>query len=158
MESMIDDPDVGDVVFLVGGRQIHANSGILRKRCEFFGRMLSGHFKEGAASSFSSSNKRRRTNSGAAAAADSSSAAVPTVPIPDADPDAFLEVLRFLHSSRCMLTPATCVPILELANRFGLPELTSLVGVQMGTLVDVANVCSLLEAADRLGPPAHRER
>ena len=98
---------------------------------------------------------------GSAAAADSSSAVspgAPTIRIKDADPEAFLEVLRFLHSSRCVLTPATCVPILELANRFGLPELTSLVGAQMGALVDVANVCSLLEASDRLGPPALRER
>ena len=67
-------------------------------------------------------------------------------------------MLRFLHSSRCVLTPATCVPILELASRFGLPELTSLVGAQMGASVDVANVCSLLAAADKLGPPALRAR
>ena len=128
--------------------------------------MLSGNFKEAAfsssasasSSSSSSSNKRRRTNSGSAAAADSSSADAPTIPIADADPDAFLEVLRFLHSSRCVLTQDTCVPILELATRFGLPELTSLVGAQMGASVDVANVCSLLAAADKLGPPALRAR
>ena len=63
-----------------------------------------------------------------------------------------------MHSSRCVLTPATCAPILELASRFGLPELTSLVGAQMGASVDVANVCSLLAAADKLGPPALRAR
>ena len=50
------------------------------------------------------------------------------------------------------------MPILELASRFGLPELTSLVGAQMGASVDVANVCSLLAAADKLGPPALRAR
>ena len=82
---------------------------------------------------------------------------MPVVPIPDADPDAFLEVLRFLHSSRCVLTQDTCVPILELANRFGLPELTSLVGAQVKASVDVANVCSLLAAADRYGPAELRE-
>ena len=63
-----------------------------------------------------------------------------------------------MHSSRCVLTPATCAPILVLASRFGLPELTSLVGAQMGASVDVANVCSLLAAADKLGPPALRAR
>ena len=67
-------------------------------------------------------------------------------------------MLRFLHSSRCVLTQDTCVPILELASRFGLPELTSLVGAQIEASVDVANVCSLLAAADKLGPPALRAR
>ena len=96
--------------------------------------------------------------SAAAGATDSASAAAPIIRIPDADPDAFLEVLRFLHSSRCVLTQDTCVPILELASRFGLPELTSLVGAQIEASVDVANVCSLLAAADKLGPPALRAR
>jgi DNA-binding beta-propeller fold protein YncE len=156
MESMVDNPDVSDVVFQVGERLIHANSGILRTRCEFFRSLLSGNFSEGNCSSLVNSSKRRRTDSAAAAPSppvlnlSSSLASASAIAIQEVDPDAFLEVLRFCHSSRCLLTPDSCLTVLNLAMRFGLADMASLVQRQVASALDVTNVCSLLEEADRL--------
>ncbi|PNH00141.1 ARM REPEAT PROTEIN INTERACTING WITH ABF2, partial [Tetrabaena socialis] len=96
--------DTADVAVLLGGRTFHAHRVILSARCDYFRQLLGGSFAEGGARQLS---------------------------LPDADPDAFAVVLRFVYAGTAADIPATqAQAVAELADRLLLPELCRLAAAQ----------------------------
>ncbi|PNH01140.1 ARM REPEAT PROTEIN INTERACTING WITH ABF2, partial [Tetrabaena socialis] len=118
--------DTADVAILVGGRTFHAHRLILSARCDYFRPLLGGSFAEGSARQLS---------------------------LPDADPDAFAVVLRFVYTGTAADIPAAqAQAVAELADRLLLPELCRLAAAQVGAAVSVGTVVGLLLWAEARGP------
>ncbi|PNH01139.1 ARM REPEAT PROTEIN INTERACTING WITH ABF2 [Tetrabaena socialis] len=118
--------DTADVAVLVGGRTFHAHRLILSARCDYFRQLLGAGFAEGSARQLS---------------------------LPDADPDAFAVVLRFVYTGTAADIPAAqAQAVAELADRLLLPELCRLAAAQVGAGVSAGTVVGLLLWAEARGP------
>ncbi|PNH01459.1 ARM REPEAT PROTEIN INTERACTING WITH ABF2, partial [Tetrabaena socialis] len=118
--------DTADVAILVGGRTFHAHRLILSARCDYFRQLLGSNFAEGSA---------RQLN------------------LPDADPDAFAVVLRFVYTGTAANIPAAqAQAVAELADRLLLPELCRMAAAQVGAGVSAGTVVGLLLWAEARGP------
>ncbi|GIL57710.1 hypothetical protein Vafri_12871 [Volvox africanus] len=124
-------PDgTSDLTLTVSGRTFHVHRGILTARCDYFRQRLTGGFADGDE---------------------------PMLSLPDADPDAFAALLRFLYtgfppdSPPLSLPPALLQPLAELADRLLLPELCAVAQAQLLAAVTLDNVVDLLIWASERG-------
>ncbi|KAG2426667.1 hypothetical protein HXX76_012978 [Chlamydomonas incerta] len=107
--------DSSDLVIRVGERRFHVHRLILATRCDYFKqRLAAGTFADGRAAELE---------------------------LPDADPDAFWVLLRWLYTGGADIPPARALAVAELSDRLLLPELCLaaqgrlLSGVQPDTIV-----------------------
>ncbi|KAG2498365.1 hypothetical protein HYH03_003624 [Edaphochlamys debaryana] len=105
----------GDVEVEVGGRVFPCHRVVLAARCEYFKRLFAGGFADSGRSKVS---------------------------LPDADPDAFSALLRFIYTGALDFPPHLLRPLAELADRLLLPaacrsaQAFLLAGVTPAKLVD----------------------
>ncbi|KAG2452014.1 hypothetical protein HYH02_003055 [Chlamydomonas schloesseri] len=115
--------DSSDLVIRVGERRFHVHRLILSSRCDYFKQRLaaSGGFADGRAAELE---------------------------LPDADPDAFALLMRWLYTGGADIPLEHARGVAELADRLLLPELCDVALEAVGASVDVATIVdSLLWAA-----------
>ncbi|GLI67853.1 hypothetical protein VaNZ11_012144 [Volvox africanus] len=124
-------PDgTSDLTLTVSGRTFYVHRSILTARCDYFRQRLTGGFTDGDE---------------------------PVLSLPDADPDAFAALLRFLYTGfppdgpPLSLSPALLQPLVELADRLLLPELCAVAQAQLLAAVTRDNVVDLLIWASERG-------
>ncbi|KAG2452027.1 hypothetical protein HYH02_003065 [Chlamydomonas schloesseri] len=116
-------PDgTADLVIRVGERRFAVHRAILSARCDYFKQRLAGDgFSDGRAAELE---------------------------LPDADPDAFAVVLRWLYTGGADIPPEHARGVAELADRLLLPELCAAAQEVLVASVDAATIVdSLLWAA-----------
>ncbi|KXZ51141.1 hypothetical protein GPECTOR_13g628 [Gonium pectorale] len=113
-----------DVDVLVGGRAFPCHRALLGARCEYF----RGRFASGLADSAGSE-----------------------IALPDADPDAFALLRRYLYTSSLDIPPSLLRPTLELADRLLLPAAAVVATQQLLTAVTPGSVVADLLWAEARG-------
>ncbi|PNH06278.1 Kelch-like protein 38 [Tetrabaena socialis] len=120
-------PDgTSDVTILVGGRAFPAHRGVLCARSDYFQQRLGGGFADGGEQQLD---------------------------LPEADPDAFEVVVRFVYTDDAADIPAAqAQAVAELADRLLLPELARQAAVVVEASVAPGTVVGLLLWAEARGP------
>ncbi|GLC35695.1 hypothetical protein PLESTM_000356000 [Pleodorina starrii] len=140
LSAMLSDPwHTADVTVMVGGSAFPAHSQILIARCEYFRRrLLQGGGRQAhptaAAAAAAPEDALAAVAAAAAAAAGPSAVAGPgrrELSLPDADPDAFSQLLRHLYTGATDFPELLLRPLLELANRLHLPRLVARLQLQL---------------------------
>ncbi|GIL43244.1 hypothetical protein Vafri_1041 [Volvox africanus] len=138
--AMLADPwHIADITIMIGGRAFHAHSQVLIARSEYFRRRLlqKGHNSIAAAAVGNGSDGDVSAPGGAPAAAPATICAVPdaagrrVVPLPDADPEAFAQLLRYIYTGNMDFPKPLLRLVLELANRLLLPRVVASVQQQL---------------------------
>ncbi|KAG2500323.1 hypothetical protein HYH03_001899 [Edaphochlamys debaryana] len=126
MGALLDrQPDgTADLTLVVGDRRFPVHRAILIARSDYFQQRLEGGFADGAAAELS---------------------------LPDADPDAFALVLRWLYTGAVDIPAALAPAVAELADRLLLPELCSDAQAVVLSGVEVESVVDSLLWAERCG-------
>ncbi|KAG2500325.1 hypothetical protein HYH03_001901 [Edaphochlamys debaryana] len=126
MGALLDrQPDgTADLTLVVGDRRFPVHRAILGARSPYFRQRLEGGFADGAAAELS---------------------------LPDADPDAFALVLRWLYTGAVDIPPPLAPAVAELADRLLLPELCSDAQAVVLSGVSAETVVGCLLWAERLG-------
>jgi len=75
------------------------------------------------------------------------------IPIKDASPEVFIELLRFIYTGRCNFDEDNLVPLLSLADLWTLDKLTAQCEVEIMQSVTKSNVMELIEVAIRYNSP-----
>ncbi|PNH04482.1 Ectoderm-neural cortex protein 2 [Tetrabaena socialis] len=115
-----------DVTIVVGGRAFPAHRALLCARSDYFQQRLGGGFADGSEHQLS---------------------------LPEADPDAFEVVLRFVYTDDAADIPAAqAQAVAELADRLLLPELARQAAVVVEASVTPGTVVGLLLWAEARGP------
>ncbi|RQM20636.1 hypothetical protein B5M09_000397 [Aphanomyces astaci] len=132
MQTLVDEPDFADVVFLVESRRIFGHRAILAARCPHFKAMFSSGMRES-----------RELE----------------VPVPSIRIPVFLALLEYVYNDvvAADMTAEMAIELYACADMYGLDRLKGLceVLVQKGLVVDNAGV--LLQAADELHASRLRE-
>ncbi|PNH02323.1 Kelch-like protein 38 [Tetrabaena socialis] len=120
-------PDgTADVTIVVGGRAFPVHRGLLCARSDYFQQRLEGGFADGSEQQLS---------------------------LPEADPDAFEVVLRFVYTDDADDIPeAQALAVAELADRLLLPELARQAAAVVEASVTPGTVMGLLLWAEARGP------
>jgi N-acetylneuraminic acid mutarotase len=123
--TLVDNPALGDVVFLVEGREVHAVSALLAVRCEHFKALLYGGMRE--------SSKKE------------------PIVLADIDHATFVLILEFMHSDRLLrpLDLPQAVVLLIAAERFMLDRLKALCIDEILPCIAVDNVVRVLRMSNR---------
>ncbi|KAG2500338.1 hypothetical protein HYH03_001913 [Edaphochlamys debaryana] len=128
MGSLLDrQPDgTADLTLVAGDRRFPVHRAILIARCEFLRKQLESGYADEAAAELS---------------------------LPDADPDAFALVLRWLYTGAADIPAALAPAVAELADRLLLPELCSDAQAVVLSGVSAETVVDLILWAESLGGP-----
>ncbi|KXZ42889.1 hypothetical protein GPECTOR_112g259 [Gonium pectorale] len=119
-------PDgTADLEVVVGDRTFAVHRALVAARCDYFRQRLEGGFAESGAAQLT---------------------------LPDADPDAFALVLRFLYTGTVDIPAAQVQPVAELADRLLLPELCRDAQAQVLAQVGPGGVVDAMLWAEGRGP------
>ncbi|GIL72742.1 hypothetical protein Vretifemale_3034 [Volvox reticuliferus] len=138
--AMLADPwHIADITIMIGGRAFHAHSQVLIARCEYFRRRLlqTGQSSNAAAAIGNGSDVDASgpgsapTGAPAPVCAATDAAGRRVVPLPDADPEAFSQLLRYIYTGSMDFPKPLLWLMLELANRLLLPRVVASVQQQL---------------------------
>jgi protein-L-isoaspartate(D-aspartate) O-methyltransferase len=122
LRNLLNNPHLSDIVFNIEGKKIHCHKFILQLRSEHFQGMFSSGMKESSATELD---------------------------IADFTYEPFMEMIKFIYTDECILTPDNCVSLLELSNYYKLDRLKAMCEYRLHLDVDTENVASFLMVADR---------
>jgi protein-L-isoaspartate O-methyltransferase len=122
IKELLNNPHLSDITFNVEGKKIYCHKFILQLRSEHFQGMFSSGMKESSATELN---------------------------ISEFSYEPFMEMIKFVYTDDCVLTPDNCVLILELANYYKLDRLKAMCEYRLHLDVDTENVASFLMVADR---------
>jgi protein-L-isoaspartate(D-aspartate) O-methyltransferase len=122
IKELLNNPHLSDITFNVEGKKIYCHKFILQLRSEHFQGMFSSGMKESSATELN---------------------------ISEFTYEPFMEMIKFVYTDDCVLTPDNCVLILELANYYKLDRLKAMCEYRLHLDVDTENVASFLMVADR---------
>ena len=139
-------PEFCDVTFMAGteGEPVHAVRAILAARS----RVLRGIILQAANGNAATSGGKKKAKKDKRKKG-SNSKSLMTIPMKDFDPDAFRELIQYLHTGKCSFEPSTVIGLMNACDYFGIEELKRACLGYVNRCVEVESVLTLLETAEQ---------